>query len=310
MTDPKRSDARTAIVIILHIGFTYLPVFLAAAVPLDGRVLFFWLWFGLTKNGLINLMHECAHRLCFRRAWANEALGKWVLAPLVLTKFQEYRERHWDHHRYLGLLADPKVVYRTNVKGQNAVRLVVRCLLGIEAVRRLTEKPLGPSFSSKPKRSAQALPLVSVHVLFLTSLTFVAVLFQPTHGKAVVTVVVAYGFVYAYGLSSITVLAAAVRAIAEHQIRLEKDLREGSAALRNLRCNFLTLLLFGAYGFRDHATHHRHPDVPYYQLPAVTLRLSATDAEFVPGNGYIATFMSLVRSQDLQVEGNQSHSAN
>jgi fatty acid desaturase len=295
MTNTRRSDARTALVTFTHIGFTYLPVFLTAALKLDARVLLFWLWFGFAKNGLLNLMHECAHKLCFRRAWANEVMGGFILAPLVLTDFEDYRERHWDHHRRLGTPADPKLVYRTDVRGWNALKLVLRCFFGMEAIRRLTEKPSEQATSSGPKHSTLSWRLVSVHLLLLSCLAIVAFLFQPSANMAFASVAVAYGFVYAYGLSSITILSAAIRAIAEHQTGLKNDLREGSAALRNLKCNFLTRLLFGAYGFSDHATHHHRPDVPYYQLPALTASISATDSAFAFGEGYLTTFVRLVR---------------
>jgi fatty acid desaturase len=294
MTGVMRSDVRTAFVVLLHVSFTYFPVFLTAALPLSGWTLLFWLWFGFTKNGLINLMHECAHKLCFRSARANEVLGGWILAPLVLAQFDEYRERHWDHHRNLGTPGDPKIVYRTNVRGWKAFGLIARCLLGVEAVRRLTEKPSEPSVSRGPKHSTLSSRFVCVHLLFFGCLTIVALSFQGTLGRAILSVGVAYGFVYGYGLSSITVLAAAIRAIAEHQIGSDQSIREGAAALRNFRCNFLTRLLFGAYGFTDHATHHRRPDVPYYQLPALTATLSVTDSALMARSGYLATFVRLV----------------
>ena len=94
-----RPDLHSAIVTVAHIAITYLPVYVAAASEPSAVLVVYWLLVGLLQNGLINLMHECAHKLAFQRPWLNEALGGWVLAPLVLTDFDQYRKRHWDHHR-------------------------------------------------------------------------------------------------------------------------------------------------------------------------------------------------------------------
>jgi fatty acid desaturase len=102
--------------------------------------------------------------------------------------------------------------------------------------------------------------------------------------------------VYAYGLGSLTVLAAALRAIGEHQVGADEPVIQGEAALRNLRCNVFTRLLLGAYGFGEHATHHAHPGVPYYWLPDLTRDLARTNANMVPKHGYLGTIRRLVRS--------------
>src|SRR5262249_38501625 len=108
----------------------------------------------------------------------------------------------------------------------------------------------------------------------------------------------AYGGVYAYGLMSVTVFAAAVRALAEHQIGDDETCaRRGEAAMRNLHCNALTRLLFGAYGFELHATHHQRPGVPYYQLPELTKSLLPSDPTLAIGPGYIGRLIRLTSSR-------------
>ena len=90
-----------------HVALVFVGVFVAAAPrPSPGVVVGAWLWFGLTLTGLLNLMHECAHRLAFRRRRSSDLLGRWLLGPLVLADFDAYRERHWAHHRNLGLDGD------------------------------------------------------------------------------------------------------------------------------------------------------------------------------------------------------------
>jgi fatty acid desaturase len=291
----RRADALSALVVVSHIVFTYAPVYCAAALGPGPVWIGLWLWFGLCQNGLINLMHECAHKLTFRRSWANEWLGGVVLAPLVLTDFSEYRERHWEHHRELGTARDPKLVYRTDIRGMKFARLALRCATGLEALKRLTERPpQEANESAGPKRAALSLRLVFTQGVFSGSLLLVAWATQGAFGAALYSAFAAYVLVYGYGTASVTVFAAAVRAIGEHQLGDEPGLTEHSAALRNLRCNAFTRLVLGAYGFGEHASHHRHPAVPYYRLPALSAELAQHDPAFVAQRGYIATIVSLV----------------
>src|SRR5690606_21733954 len=138
---------------------------------------------------------------------------------------------------------------------------------------------------------------IAVHTCFAGSLFGVALLFQETLHLALVSSALAYGFVYAYGLGSLSVFAAALRAIAEHQLCDPTLARRGDAALRNLRCNPLTRLLFGAYGFAEHATHHGEPAVPYYELEARTHELSRKNPALSPTHGYFEILRSCMRAQ-------------
>jgi fatty acid desaturase len=293
-----RSDLKSALVVFSHLSFTYLPVYLAAAAAPGFHLVGLWLWFGICKNGLINLMHECAHQLTFRRSWANEFVGGAVLAPLLITDFKSYRERHWEHHRHLGTPKDLKLVYHTDIRGRRIVSLVLRSVFGVEAFRRLTELPTADAGKQATKRSGISLRTLTVQALFSASVLGVSLTRQESTQMALVSAALAYSFVYAYGMLSLTVLAAALRAIAEHQISDDGAATEGNAALRNLHCNPLTRLSFGAYGFGEHATHHMRPSVPYYQLPALTTELARNDAAMVPGRGYLSTIVSLVLSRE------------
>jgi fatty acid desaturase len=296
----RRPDTLSVLVVASHAAFTYSPVYLAAIVGPGPSLVVFWLWFGLCQNGLINLMHECAHHLVFKRRWGNELLGKYVLAPLVLTNFAKYRERHWEHHRQLGTDRDPKVVYRTSIRGSRIVALVGRCLVGVEAIRRLTERPAAQpdEADAAMKGAPPSGAVVLVQGLFIGSLAAASLGAHHDVRAALLSAGVAYCFVYGYGVASVTVLTAALRAIAEHHVEPgDVCRRDGDAALRNLRCNALTRLFLGAYGFGEHATHHLHPAVPYYLLPALTKDLAAADETLAIGPGYIATLRRLVGSR-------------
>lgn len=292
-----RPDIVSLGVVISHLAFTYLPVALAAASAPGPILLLYWFWFGIAKNGLINLMHEAAHALVFRNVAANEFLGRWVLAPLVITEFGNYRERHWEHHAELGTAKDPKLVYRTDIRGLRLGGLVIRCFLGIEALKRLTEKPPGQQEKVVVKRATLSLPLTLTQAAFFAIIAGIAIATHATWGQRALATGLAYGGVYAYGLSSLTVLAAALRALGEHQDGNDPQCAmRGNAALRNLRCNALTRLFLGAYGFEHHATHHLRPAVPYYHLPELTAALGKDDPTLVARTGYL-TVIALLATQ-------------
>ena len=260
------------------------------------HLLLLWLWFGLTMNGLLNLMHEAAHYSVFRPRWASDVLGDWVMAPMVLADFVAYRNRHWDHHRHLGTDRDTKYTYLVDVRGWRLPGLLVRCLLLVEAVRKFFHQlPSESTESSRPK--TWILRGALVQLLLVSSLFGTAWLAHPGDpGSAFVAFAFAYFFTYHYGLAGLTVFMAALRAIAEHQVDEQAPVVEGRAALRNFRDNPLSRLLLGAYGFSEHATHHLNPQVPSYRLTLATKELvgqGRTDLSFGPG--YTPTLVRLWR---------------
>jgi fatty acid desaturase len=302
-TDPtrfrKRSDLTSLAVVAAHLALVLAPVYLAAATAPGYRLVVYWLWFGLTMNGLLNLMHECAHYSVFRPRWASNVLGRWVLGPLLFADFDSYRQRHWDHHRNLGLPDDPKYTYRVDIRGWRLLQLLARCLFLMEAIKKFRHQTGGdcPSCSESRSRLWIARTLL-VQALFSGSLLAVAVAFRGANlVGCLANVLVAYCGVYMYGLMTLTVFAATLRAIAEHQLGADSAAEEGNAALRNFRCGPLARLLFGAYGFSEHATHHNEPGIPYYKLRAATARLAADHPALAPGPGYIATLAMLVHTR-------------
>ena len=78
-----------------------------------------------------------------------------------------------------------------------------------------------------------------------------------------------------------------LRAIAEHQINNNiNEHHHGNAILRNLKSNFLTNLIFGSYGFADHATHHEYPSIPSYNLKKFRKEIEKDNIVLKPTKGY------------------------
>gem|GEM_PF-1336665 len=291
----KRPDWISLGVVLGHALLVLGPVYLATMIPLWGLPLC-WLAFGFLMNGLLNLMHEAAHYHVFRRRASNDLLGRWFLGPLAAADFDAYRQRHWDHHRHLGAPEDPKVTYHEDIRRRRMLSSILRCLLLVEALRKFRhQRSLGddePAPGSSPRWFLRTLVMQAA---FMGSLFGVAYLVHDhDFRRAIMRSATAYLAVYIYGLGSLTVLAANIRAIAEHQIDTAEEAHEGTAALRNFSCNLFTRLCFGAYGFGEHATHHHQPAIPYYHLRERTAALAQQDARLAPTHGYLRTVHALV----------------
>ena len=298
----RRRDAVSWALAAGHLALVFSAVPVAAVLGPSPAVVVLFLWFGLTMSGLLNLMHECAHRLAFRRRASNDLVGRWVLGPLTLADFDAYRQRHWAHHKNLGLDTDTKDAYLVELGGGGTARLLLRCLTLREAARKVTHQGVAPAGDEHPVARGMALArTAAVQAVVAGGVLAVAAAAHDGTGDVVAAAAVAYGFVYLYGLGSLTVLAAILRAIAEHQTGDDGALDEGRAALRNFRTGPVSRLVFGAYGFSDHGTHHRRPSVPHYRLAEVTASLASEEPALRPDAGYLATLRRLRREHGMPV---------
>lgn len=292
----RRSDMVSLAVVAGHLAFVLSPVFLAAGTA-PGLLHFgYWLWFGLSSHGLINLMHEAAHRLVFRRSKKSDVLGSWLLAPLFVADFDAYRERHWIHHKKFGENDDSKDAYLEEISYWRLLRFGVRCLVLMEAMKKFVGQFRSAGDGEEDARAPglAAFRFVVVQSVFVMILVLIGCATSSWNiMDGLFKGAAAYFGVYVYALGSLTVFVAALRAIAEHQRDGSDDMVEGRAALRNLRCNLVTRLVFGAYGFAEHATHHRWPELPSYRLAAATEDLALIEPRLVPRRGYMAVLVDL-----------------
>lgn len=290
----RRSDAASAAVVAVQIAASFAPVFAAAALPPGFATLVCWLVAGCALNSVTNLLHEASHGLVFRDGARSQALGRWVLGPLLLADLDGYTQRHWEHHRWLGEPADPKLAYRVPFRGGAFATLGLRCLAGVEAMSKLRVQAPAAG-KGRTSRAWLARAALVQALLFAALWSVASATGSGDASYALFRAGVAWGVVYLYGLVSVTVLLATLRAIAEHQpdARGGDGTRHGDAVLRNFRCNALTRVLFGAYGFGEHFTHHRYPQVPYYRLLGLTARLAAQEDALAPRAGYVGTLRRL-----------------
>jgi fatty acid desaturase len=296
----KRSDSISLVIVAAHLSIVLLPVYVAAALGPGWNTVICWALFGTSMNGILNLMHECAHYHVFRERRWSDTLGRSLIGPMVLADFDSYRRRHWDHHRFVGVEGETKGTYLIDIQGKNLFWFWCRCALMIEAVRKF----VGQS-NARAESDGEGTPIGRVlvfHVVLLISLFAVSLEFNRSLRLEMTAlfVLVAYGFVFLYGLASLTVFMAALRAIAEHQQYDDESAHQGYAALRNFSCNMLSRFVMGCYGFGEHYTHHRIPGIPYYHLKAAALESAQSDPAAVARKGYFQVLGEIVAGSNAR----------
>ena len=292
----KRSDLYSLFWIFFHFSFVFSPVFIKATNIIEVNFIFCWIWFGVFANGLINLMHEAAHRLLFKKKQNSDFFGKWVLGPLLISDFEEYRKRHWVHHNKFGKEEDTKKTYLVNINKWNSLKFLIECLILKEGFKKFFSQF---STKTKTKKGFSSLKIILrfflIQSIFLSLIIISSIFLSDMNlNEVLISVVTAYIFVYLYGLASLSVFFSTLRAIAEHQVYNKIGSKEEKGVLRNLKCNMFTKLIFGSYGFSEHATHHQFPSIPSYSLEKLTNKLSQDDSDLIAYDGYISTIFKLI----------------
>jgi fatty acid desaturase len=306
---PKRSDIRSSLTVIVHLALVVSPLVVAARMGPSWWWILLWMSFGFLMNGLLNLMHECAHYHVFVGRQGSDLLGRWILGPLAIADFDGYRWRHWKHHTNFGIDGDPKDTYLVDIRGSKLITFFLRCLTLSEALRKLRHASTQGEGQEKTTLNPMLwLARTAVFQALLFGLLLVVA--GPAAGRAwtqaFLVAVMVYSVIYVYGLGSLTVFAATLRAVAEHQLEAGQIPSPRRGALRNFKCGPISRLIFGAYGFAEHGTHHVEPSLPYYHLTAATNELAKDDPELAPDHQYIKELAELCRTYPLQPSAGES----
>ena len=282
----KRSDFISIIVSFSHILFVFFPLFLSTFFDSIILTVLSFIWVGVFVNGVINLMHESAHRLVFKKKSYCDFLGEFILGPLLITDFKACRNRHWVHHNKLGSEEDTKFIYKKKIKGFNFIIFFFECIFLKEGIAKFIYQFRN---SSKTKISIGFfIKTVSFQAILFSLMFFSQMVFlNQSLDEIFINTILCYVFVYLYSLASLGVFFSSLRAIAEHQINNNiNEHHHGHAILRNLKSNFLTNLIFGSYGFADHATHHEYPSIPSYNLKKFRKEIEEDNIVLKPTKGY------------------------
>jgi len=292
----KRADLISLLVVIGHLSLTVLPVYVAAYSKLGWLTVACWIFFGGAANGIANLMHECCHYHVFKRKKGSEILGRYLVAPLLVADFESYRERHWAHHKHLGVEGETKDAYLIDIHGKNLFLLLIRSLFMLEMFKKFAKQINPETVHDEVHKDYHWLrTTILFQTIFFSTILLTAYVGHPVWRDALIHGSLIYAFVYCYGLISLTVFMADLRAIAEHQLNADQGAQEGYAALRNFKCNLFERFFFGAYGFGEHYTHHKIPGIPYYHLKEATENISSKDNTLEPLNSYLGTLKKLTQ---------------
>ena len=287
----KRNDYLSLFLIVLNISFFFAPIYLSTLFKEPYILVILFFWFSLFSNGIINLMHESAHRLIFKKRTFCDFFGQWVLGPLLFTDFDSYRDRHWVHHNKFGTDEDTKENYLKNIKGKKLFLIFIECIFLKHALIKFLKSI--EHWQDKNFKSSKR--VVIVQLFFFSTLVLFNFFFESDLKMILVRSFFSYSIIYIYGLASLGVFISILRAIAEHQVLESSPNIIGKGTLRNLKCNFLTGMIFGSYGFSEHATHHKYPSIPYYNLVVATDFFRRENKLLEYGSGYIQTLIQLCK---------------
>jgi fatty acid desaturase len=214
-------------------------------------------------------MHEGGHYLIASDRTLNDFLVTLFLSGPLYVPLNPYRSRHLLHHGHLGTERDTKPVIFTRVDGRHFGAFFLKNCLGlqlIEIVREYFGSPRATPVKDGSRWVKDVLAMLVVQVLLFGLIASVA----PWHY-----------YVWLWLLPWLTVnrFVAGLRSVVEHQ-----PMRgEAHPFVRPLKPSVFDRLVFCRAGFEYHWLHHRHPNVPCFNLhklddavPDASARLSYT----------------------------------
>lgn len=248
---------------------------------------------------LLQLIHEAAHFLLFSHRRWNHWAAKWLCGLPIGVFFDGYASGHRRHHAYTNLMKDPvsdREKYRvTDFRDPKLYLLFLKDILGWTALSiffdyKQTEE--APSEDGAPSR-IRSLPELCLVQLFILMLCFQGNVFH-------------YVLFWIFPAVSPHMFLMRVRGIAEHGLarQLGKTLHVASEGTFYTR-SFLTpqktyrfapavwleKCLIGSLSVHYHHEHHLFPNVPFYHLKEVHLRIAPRVAAQNPdvyAAGYVA----------------------
>lgn len=234
---------------------------------------------GIMQYHLVMSCHEAVHSTLVPGRRLNDFLGT-LHGALVGVDFGRYCEQHLAHHRARTLGADPDAyIYVTLLRTPPGLRRAGTLLLGAvgEIVEKIRQKGVALGAGAGSGRGAGGAGSLVVVVMQL----------------ALLAVAVASGSVWTYllywlgPLLTIAIMLNRTRVFVEHglpHVRASAEsLDELPQQTFDFRSNPLERFVIAPFHFNVHATHHRFPGVPFYELPALSRRLDHAQAASYAG---------------------------
>ena len=117
-------------------------------------------------HGCLNILaHESAHRLLFTKRWANDGVGRWLMAYPTYQAMLAYRRVHFAHHRDEMGPDEPDLALYSGypITRDSWHRKLRRDISGVTGYKRM--KQLARALS---RRGVEAWEILGVQVVMLT----------------------------------------------------------------------------------------------------------------------------------------------
>ena len=250
-------NARNALTVVMCLAQSFGVVIAAAVVNT-------WWSFGaafvlmIRGHACLNILaHEAAHRLLFTKRWANDTVGRFLMAYPTYQAFLAYRRVHFAHHRdEMGPDEPDTALYAGYpVSSDSWRRKLVRDTTGQSGWKNF--RSLGHAIRSGRR---EALTILAVHVALLgASIAFMRPL--------------AY-VVWVASWMTVWKVSNRLRAIAEHggMIR-SRDRRETTHVIKQ---SLVARYWMVPYNTGWHLAHHVDMGVPFRNLPRLHRELVAS----------------------------------
>jgi len=252
-------------------------------------------------HGVNCITHEFAHRLVFpRRPRLNDFIGRWFFGAPGALPLDLYRQRHFEHHRFVSTAEDTKKLYQRDFAGWRMVREVVLGASGVDYLWQVvtvlgrkseddSEGATPPSKDGKGQFLADVLPVAIVQVLiaavFIWRWDFVH-----------------YLILWPWPLMGAT-LFGKLRSVVEHT-PMRAEWRDDPSSpyfrhtpepvLRSVVPTRLERLFLTKVNFNYHREHHLWPGLSYQYLPLAYDRVRTHLNEPIE-HGYVAKLSALMR---------------
>jgi fatty acid desaturase len=267
------------------------------------------------QGAFLQLIHDASHNLISKNSKKNDFFGEYLVGYPIGVNFLGFRSGHNNHHSNTATVNDsPSDLDKyldVNYKKFNLYYSFLKDLLGVSAIKvffsyNSTNKALDSSFFSKKK----VLSLVKIASVQL----FILLLFRFN--------ILNYFLFWVYPLVGPHMFLMRIRGMAEHgQSNQLGCVSENNSAGTFYTRSFLThvdtysskllylleKVLIGSYNVNYHHEHHLFPNVPWYNLPSLSQKISdkikKLDNSKVYNKGYLAAAFN---QQETRREGSLS----
>ena len=220
------------------------------------------------QHALLNIEHECIHRIFVRGRKANDFVGRFFAASACGSPFVSAKATHLMHHRLLSRDGDPDHPLhggRDKEHRDGLAKYFAFGLLGGHVLRVLTNRSEGEDLPSPT--IADLASIVGVQgALFGLSWLLLDWWVYPV--------------LWAAPLGTFTAGWHITRSYGEHAITPDEKVANGNRLISTL-ASPVELYFLAPYNMNYHAEHHLHPFVPAPRLPELRKRM-AVDPSMPP----------------------------